>query len=181
MQKKNERTYLNELASGSHEAFHYLFITYYPKVKFFINFFVRSEKVAEDLSQDVFEKIWINRELAFFLQSFNSYIYRIAKNTAINYMEHKTIEDEYISSTSVLAEISIDEEIDAKELELLIQLTVEKMPEQRRKVYKMSRIEGLKNIEIAKELNISKRTVEAHLNKALKQIKEIIAILFLFL
>ena len=180
MQKKEEQKYLEELSSGSHDAFHYFFITYYPKVKVFINFFVRSEDVAEDLSQDIFEKIWLNREFASNLQSFNSYVYRLAKNAAINYMEHKTIEGEYISSASIIMETSIEEEIDAKELKLLIQLTVEKMPEQRRKIYNMSRIEGMKNGEIAEQLNISKRTVEAHINQALKQIKEITAILFLF-
>jgi RNA polymerase sigma-70 factor (ECF subfamily) len=178
---KDERVYLEKLAIGDHEAFRYLFMTYYPKLNAFMNQFVGSEAIAEDLSQDVFEKIWLNREYASNLQSFNAYIYRIAKNTAINYLDRKAVEKNYISSYfSFLPEISIEEEIDAKELELLVQLTIEKMPEQRRRIFTMSRVEGLKNMEIASILNLSKRTVEAHLNQALKQIREAIAILLVF-
>jgi len=176
-----EHIYLEELALGDLEAFRYFFMAYFPKMKAFINHFVYSEAIAEDLSQDIFEKIWLNREYASNLKSFNSYIYRMAKNMALNYIEHKNIEDNYITSHPTFqSEVTIEEEIDAKELELIVQLTVEKMPEQCRRVFKMSRIDGLKNIEIAEKLNLSKRTVEAHLNHALKQIKKAIAAMYVF-
>jgi RNA polymerase sigma-70 factor (ECF subfamily) len=179
--REDEHLYLQKLAFGDHEAFRYFFMTYYPKLKVFMNQFVCSETIAEDLSQDIFEKIWLNREYASNLQSFNAYVYRIAKNTAINYLEHKAVEENYIFSLpSFLPEIFIEEEIDTKELELLIQLTVEKMPEQRRRIFTMSRIEGLKNMEIAEKLNLSTRTVEAHLYQALRQIREVIAALLVF-
>ena len=177
-QHKDEYIYLQKLAGGDHEAFRHLFMVYYPKLKAFIGHFVCSETVAEDLSQDIFEKIWINRKSASGLQSFNAYVYRMARNTAINYLEHKTVEEDYILSRPALPpEIPVEKEIDAKELELLIQLTVEKMPEQRRRIFTMSRVDGLKNMEIAEKLNLSKRTVEAHLNMALKQIREALAVL----
>ncbi|MDR2564170.1 MAG: RNA polymerase sigma-70 factor [Prevotellaceae bacterium] len=176
-QDNDELIYLQKLASGDSKAFRYFFMSYYPKLKAFINHFVCSEAVAEDLSQDIFEKIWINRESVLELKSFNAYVYRMAKNRAINYLKHKAVEGDYVLSyTSFLQNISVEEELDAKELELLIQLTVEKMPEQRRRIFTLSRIEGLKNMEIAEKLQLSKRTVESHLNKALKQIREAIAL-----
>jgi len=175
---EREHIYNEKLALGDIEAFHYFFITYHPKMKAFLNHFVCSETIAEDLLQDVFEKIWINREYASNLKSFNAYIYRMTKNMAINYLEHKMIEDNFISSYPVfLPEITIEEEIDANELELIIQMTIEKMPNQRRKIFTMSRIEGFKNLEIAEKLNLSKRTVETHLNHALKQIRKAISLL----
>jgi RNA polymerase sigma-70 factor (ECF subfamily) len=179
--KKDEHIDLEQLASGDHEAFRRLFMLYYPKVKTFIVYFVKSEAIAEDLSQDVFEDIWLNRDLLSNLKSLNAYLFRMAKNASINYLNHKVVVENYaVSYTHLLPEHSIEEELYAKELELLIQLTVEKMPEQRRRIFEMSRIKNLKNAEIAEKLNISKRTVEAHLNLALKQIREVTALSLLF-
>jgi RNA polymerase sigma-70 factor (ECF subfamily) len=153
---------------------------YYPKVKSFITCFVKSETIAEDLSQDIFEQIWRQKDFLSNLKSLNAYIFRMAKNTAINCLNHQTIEENYVSSCVHLPEYSMEEELYAKELELLIQLTVEKMPEQRRRIFEMSRIKNLKNAEIAEKLNISKRTVETHLNLAIKQIKEVVSLSVLF-
>jgi RNA polymerase sigma-70 factor (ECF subfamily) len=171
---------LEKLASGNHDAFRRLFMKYYPKVKCFITYFVKTEVIAEELSQDVFEYIWTNKEYLADLKSLNAYLFRIAKNKSINYLNHQKIEEDYTLSYIDLQEYSIEEELYAKELELLIQLMVEKMPEQRRRIFEMSRIKNLKNSEIAEKLNISKRTVEAHLNLALKQIREVTALVILF-
>ena len=67
-----------------------------------------------------------------------------------------------------------EEELNAKELELIIAIAVERMPSQRRKIYQMSREQGLSNENIARELNISKRTVENHLTQALADIRKIL-------
>ena len=68
----------------------------------------------------------------------------------------------------------IESELNAKELELIIAIAVERMPSQRRKIYQMSREQGLSNENIARELNISKRTVENHLTQALADIRKIL-------
>jgi RNA polymerase sigma-70 factor (ECF subfamily) len=177
----DESVDLEKLALGDHDAFRRLFMKYYPKVKSFINYFVKSDAVAEDLSQDIFEYIWINRDILPNLKSLNAYLFRMAKNKSINYLNHKLIEEDYASSYVNLKEYLTDEEIYAKELELLIQLTVKNMPEQRRRIFEMSRNNHLPNAEIAEKLNISKKTVENHLNLALKQIRDVIQISLLFL
>jgi RNA polymerase sigma-70 factor (ECF subfamily) len=157
---------------------------YFPKVKYFICCFVKSEVIAEDLAQDIFEHIWMDRERFWGMEYLDAYLFRMAKNYAINYLQHKTIEKDYALSyirSDDLKECLTEEEISAKELELLIRLTIEKMPEQRRRIFEMSRIKNLKNAEIAEKLNISKRIVEAHLNLALRQIRRVIAQLLIFL
>ena len=68
----------------------------------------------------------------------------------------------------------IEEELYAKELEFLISVAVEKMPPQRKQIYRMSRVDGLSNDEIAARMSISKRTVENHLTLALADIRKII-------
>lgn len=66
--------------------------------------------------------------------------------------------------------------MDAKEIELLVRLEVEKMPEQRKKIFMMSRFENLRNDEIAERLNITKKTVENHLNLALKHLRQVLSV-----
>lgn len=180
MEEKNESTDLEKLAAGNIDVFHSFFLKYYPKVQKFILFFVKSEAVAEDLSQDIFLHIWNNRDSLLAIQSLDSYMYRMAKNKAINYLSHKKVEEDYALSQQFVQEYSIDEEIDAKELEFLIQLTIERMPEQRRCIFIMSRVEHMKNAEIADKLNLSIKTVEMHITLALKQIREIVSLVLLF-
>jgi RNA polymerase sigma-70 factor (ECF subfamily) len=151
---------------------------YFPKVKCFITRFIKSSAIAEDLTQDVFAKIWENFDKITRIEYRDAYIYRIARNTALDYIGQKYKEEKLISNFKPEENYSIEEELEAKELELLIELTISGMPSQRRTVYEMSRIKGLTNDEIAKNLNISKKTVENHLTLALKRIKNIITAFF---
>jgi len=171
---------VEQLASRDHDAFRRLFMCYFPKVKRFITYFVKKETVAEELSQDLFETVWKHCEMLRNIQSLNAYMFRMAKNAAINYLNHKTVEDNYLSSYIPDEVYSPEDEIYAKELALLIRLTVEQMPQQRRRIFEMSRIQHLKNAEIAEKLQISKKTVENHLNLALKQIREVTMLIGLF-
>lgn len=151
-------------------------MSYFPKVKYFIFGFVKSSAIAEELSQDVFMKIWENFDKIIFIEYRDAYIYRIARNIALDHITQRNKEKESYGNYLKLSENnSIEEEIDAKELQLLIELTVNSMPPQRKKVYKLSRIEGISNDNIAKKLNISKKTVENHLNIALNKIRKTIS------
>ena len=172
-----------DIASGNHEAYKKVFMAYFPKVKYFIVSFVKSEAIAEELAQEVFAKLWEDREKLASVQSLNAYMYRMARNITLNYIEHTLVEKKYLLQ---LAQYdydegqNIEEDLIARETELLVKLTVDKMPEQRKKIYQMSREEGLKNDDIAKRLNIKKKTVENHLNIALKEIRKSILLLYLF-
>ncbi|MDR3219463.1 MAG: RNA polymerase sigma-70 factor [Dysgonamonadaceae bacterium] len=180
MEQQNNTIDIEQLALRNQDVFRQLFMQYFPKVKCFIVFFVKKETVAEELSQDVFENIWKNCEFLRNVQSLSAYIFRMAKNIAINYLNHKTVEENYLSSYIPEEEYSIEDDIYAKELALLIRLTVERMPTQRRRIFEMSRIQNMKNADIAEKLQISKKTVENHLNLALKQIREITLLIGLF-
>jgi RNA polymerase sigma-70 factor (ECF subfamily) len=171
----NEYQMIAQLAQGDHEAFRSLFMQYFPKLKFFIARLVKSEAVAEELSQELFVKLWEKREILTMVQSFNAYIYRTAKNAALNYLHHKYVEQHHALRLSEHQAQPSDELFQAKEMELIIRLTVEKMPEQRRKIFKMSRTAYLKNEEIAQKLNISKKTVENHLTLALKELRQLLS------
>ena len=107
----------------------------------------------------------------------DAFLFRIARNAVFRYIERSLLFKNYQSrqlsdDNSDLYEI--ESELNAKELELIIAIAVERMPSQRRKIYQMSREQGLSNENIARELNISKRTVENHLTQALADIRKIL-------
>ncbi|HCO68889.1 MAG TPA: RNA polymerase sigma-70 factor [Dysgonomonas sp.] len=177
----DKKELLEVLSKGDQNAFRHLFLDYFPKVKEFIAQFLKNEVIAEDLSQDIFVKIWENRKSLPLIHSFDAYIYRMAKNSALNQIKkesYNTIYQEY--NNPISESFSIEEDIFAREIKLLIELTVSRMPEQRKRIYTMSRVDGLKNEEIANQLKISKKTVENHLNLALREIKKSITLLLLF-
>lgn len=178
-----EARYLKELGNGNHKAFDALYIQYSPKVKHFLSGFIKNQDEARDMTQEIFYKIWINRETLSKVESFKAYLFRIARNMIYDYYEHNQVKESYQrkQQDEKAYDDLIEEEFYAKELSLLIDIAVEKMPAQRRKIFIMSRREGLSNDEIAQRLDISKRTVENHLTQALSDLRKIIYILLIFL
>jgi RNA polymerase sigma-70 factor (ECF subfamily) len=172
--------YVEKLAQDDHASFRWLFMQYFPKLKIFIVGFIKSEAIAEELAQDIFVKIWEKRKTLTEVQSFSAYIFRMAKNAVLNYFQHKYIKEKYIGQLTTDNVIPADELFQAKETELLIQLTVAKMPKQRRKIFELSRRSQLKNEEIAQKLHLSKKTVENHLNLALREIRKSLNNFFIF-
>lgn len=171
----DELNYVRELSRGNCEAYDHLFMHYYPKVNYFIARLVKSPEVAKDLSQDIFFKIWTNREQMADVESFNAYIFRVARNAALNYLKHNEIMLRYKHRQQMHeGKESIEENIDMKDLELAIWSVVEGMPAQRKRVFKLSREQYLKNREIMDVLNISEKTVKNHLTYALNAIKKAI-------
>jgi len=173
MDKDLEIVCLKKLAEGDHTSYEALFLHYHPKIHHFLCGFIKNEEEAFDMTQDIFFKIWTNRKQIGDITSFKAYLFSMAKNMIYNYYEHSLVVEKYHEKQkSLLRDILPEEEFFAKELHGLIELMVEQMPEQRRRVYKMSRVEGLSNDEIASQLNINKRTVENHLTNALHYLRQ---------
>ena len=175
-----EKGYIEAVSRGDEQAFESLFLHYFPRIKGFISGILQNEEEAEDISQDIFVSMWQNREKLNEIENLNAYLFRVAKNTVFRHIERSLLFRDYLQLQTENASFahdnneSIEEELYAKELEYLIAIAVEKMPTQRKLIYKMSREEGLSNDEIAKRLVISKRTVENHLTLALSDIRKLI-------
>lgn len=176
----DERTLVEALSKGDHAAYRTLFMRYYPKVRYFILGFVKSEEEANDIAQEVFVKLWTHRAHFAQVKTFGSYLYAWAKNATFNAIESRQIRREGIGVPPEEADTSPTpyEELVARDIQLLTDMVVDRMPAQRKLIYRLSRHEGLSNEEIASQLHITKKTVENHLNLALKELRKI---LFIFI
>lgn len=170
---------LCDIASGDAEAFKTLFEMFYPKVKVFLVKLLKDDKASEDIAQDIFVKLWSMGPSLPEISSFNAYLYRMTKNAAINYLRDRKPSVD-ISELLIMCDGDIEQEYYRKEKELLVRLAVEQMPSQRKRIFTMSRYQGMTNDEIAKSLGLSKHTVENHLTLALKELREIVVAFVLF-
>ncbi|MCZ2585381.1 RNA polymerase sigma-70 factor [Bacteroides fragilis] len=170
--------------SNKKKKFEQFFIMTYPKVKAFAWKLLKSEEDAEDIAQDIFAKLWTNPEIWENQETWNSYIYTMVRNHIYNFLKHKSIrqtyQEQYTKEEPAISETDIHDQLYAKESELLIKLTIANMPEQRRKIFRMSRTQEKSNQEIADELDISIRTVERHIYLALIDLKKVLLTLFFF-
>ncbi len=139
----------------------------------------RRRALRKTLRRTFFLKIWERRDIfQGRVASFNGYVYRMARNAALNAIRQMTNIDweQYIQIEETLPDESFEKEYYSREKELFIRLVVCRMPEQRRRIFEMSRYAGMDNQAIADELKISKRTVENHLTLALKKLREALAV-----
>ncbi len=177
----NEKNLLQQVSEGNEQAFRQLFDTYKNKLYFYILKITESEDVAEDVVQNIFLKLWINRANLIQIQNLNAYLYRMSHNYAINGLKRMARE------TLALAEIikqeaksynSADENVIHKDVQQLLNKAIEQLPTKQKLVFKMSWNEGLKQEEIAQRLNISILTVKKHKGEALRKIRENIHTLY---
>jgi len=168
------------------DRFRKFFLENFPKVKAFAWKLLKSEDDAEDIAQDIFVKLWSHPELWVEREKWDSYLFSMVRNCIYNFLAHKSVEDHYrenIAEDTQFSFSDVDDTVNklyAKEINLLLKMAIEQMPAQRRRIFIMSRRQGLTNQEIAEKLNLSVRTVERHLYLALQDLKKNILIFLIF-
>ena len=173
-----EAFHISCMTKGSKTSFNELYIYYHPMVYRFLVSLLKSDLDAQDIAQDIFYKLWFNREKLTHITYLKPYIYKMAKNAVYERYRHSLVDIEFQNLT--LNETSItdipEKELYAKEIEELIELALTQIPKQRQIIFKLSRKDGLSNQEIAERLNISKRTVENSISLTLTELRKIIKI-----
>lgn len=182
MDKKLEIEYLINLSKGDHRSYELLFLAYHPKIYHFLCGFIKNEGEAYDMTQEIFYKVWVNRKTMGEVKSFKAYLFTMARHMIYNHYEHNLVKEKYTLSLLTRSEVyEPEEDLFAKDLSSLIDLVVSQMPEQRQRVFTMSRKEGFSSDEIAARLSIHKRTVENHISNALTDLRKAIQyVSFLF-
>lgn len=165
---------INKMKTGDRESFNQIFRRYYsPLVRFCVRFVADSDTAAE-IVQDLFVKLWAGREKLAVSSSFDSYLLRSVRNSAITYINKERSHAE--TNLRIYRDDSDandpSETLQSNNLENSYRKVLATMPEKRREVFLASRFDGLKYAEIANKFGMSQKTVEAHMSAAIKQLKE---------
>ena len=160
---------------GEKEAFSELYERYAAKIYHFSLSYLKNEADAKNLVQEVFIQVWEKRESLDTSKNIRSYIFKITVNAIYDFIKHKNIEDAFNNFARINFDIHTNDTWDSvifEEMKSILNRLVDQMPEQRRIIFNLSKRKGLTNKEIAQKLNISKRTVENQLYRAIIYLKE---------
>ena len=163
-----------ELKRGKEYAFDFFFNYYYPGLCVYAQKIISlPEEEARDIVQDVFVKLWNDCKKLDIQFSIRSYLFVAVKNKCFDVLrkKNKNIKVQEISNEYDFADEAFETYI-LSELETLFNKSLTKLPERCREVFELSRLHGLKNREIAAKLNLSEKTVENQITKALHILKE---------
>lgn len=175
----NSDIFKERLRKGDSYAFELLSKLYYSRLLHVSSNYLINKEDAKDIVQEVFMKIWNKKSQLNIHTNLNSYLYKMTKNTCIDYLRKKesrvteSLNLEFRENHIHLSSLKDDasSKIIEQELEIEIQYAISLLPEKCREVFIKSRIEGLKHREISDEMDISTKTIENHMTKALKHMR----------
>lgn len=164
----NEKELLMQVSHGDREAFRVLYTACYPYVQRYISLFESSGRVRDELTQDVFVRIWEKRGRLMEVESFKGYLFVVTRNVVLNFFRALKFRQKVkeLDETMVAGENDLENELLYKQYYGLAVEAIEKLPPGRRKVLKMSIDEGLTLDEIAARLGISRSGVKKQLYAA---------------
>lgn len=163
---------LKLIQSGDEHAFKYLFDTHFVSVCRFMNVYLDNTQEAEELALDIFLYIWEHSQTIELKLSLKAYLFRAARNKCLNCLRDRKITlslDEVSEAKQTEIEPS---SLEIDELSHLIEEAICSLPDRCQEVFRKSREENLTNQKIADDMQISVKTVEGQITKALKRIKE---------
>ena len=165
----DEKTLLAMVASGDRNAFLQLYTTYLNNLYRYIFQFTKSKQETEEILQDIFIKIWENREKLSEVESFQNYLLRCAKNKILDNIRHLQIRQRVLSEikrTKNVAETTTSDQCAYREYYQVVQCAIEKLPPKRKIIFRLIIENGLSPNEIALQLNISQYVVQKQAYKA---------------
>lgn len=161
---------LRQIREDNEIAFRFLFEMYFTPIFRFVSLYIKDKPAIEEISLDVFTAFWEKRKTIEIKISLKAYLFQSARNRTINHIR----DNRHTISSSGDSFIELSEEnntLEVLELERLIEEAICALPQKCQEVFRKSRVDNLTNKEIASELNITTKTVEGQITKALKQIK----------
>lgn len=158
---------LEEIKQGNLHLFEQFFKTHYKQMVFFANSLLQDTDEAEEIVQEVFAKLWERKAELTIDTSLKSYVFRWIRNDSLNFIKRKKLDFNYREHNKLTANQTVENNNEV-EIQNQIQQALNQLPEKCREVFELSRFEELKYHEIASRLNISVKTVENQMGKALK-------------
>jgi len=167
----------DQVKNDDQHAFELLFSIYFARLKDFAKHVVKDDAISQDIIQDVFVKVWENKAKIESLH-LEAFLFRLVRNRCIDYIKHLKVVNNRMHEIEISSKYEELYRIDfignepyvliEQELKNKIENTIKGLPDRCREVFILSRMEGLKNKEIAEKLDINIKNVERHLNRALQ-------------
>jgi RNA polymerase sigma-70 factor (ECF subfamily) len=167
--------------ADANKGFHLLFKQFYVPLCVYAMRFTRDKAMSEEIVQDTFFKLWERKDNLCEIESFSAYLYQIVRNNCLNHLKHIQVVNKFNEYyNQLLADASeyltVTREngqsiLIAKEVENHVFSAIDKLPEQCREIFKLSRFEGLKHHEIAEKKGVTVNTVQKQISIALEKLR----------
>lgn len=168
----NERELAHQIAEGDETAFEELFYHYSSKLRSHLFSLLKSATVVEDVLQETFLSVWLNRDKLPEIQNIGAWIYRIASNSCYNHLRRNIREEKKITVLERKDFEDIREQLDFNEVNRIIQEAISLLSPQRKKIWNLQRNRGMKQAEIAEHLQLSLSTVKNTMTQSLEFIRQ---------
>lgn len=174
MNNQDYKIIFDKIKKGDKKAFSFLFESFYRPLCNYAYQFLEDIEESEEIAQDIFVKLWEKKSTIEIEASVKNYMFRSVRNLCLNQIQHNKVKKQYSEKIRENSKQDMDDSRFFLEpgLEEEISKAIDSMPEKRKEIFRLSREEGLKYKEIAGELNISVKTVEAQMGLALKHLRK---------
>lgn len=175
-----------QLAAGDEHAFRQVFHYYTPRLQPFVFNIVKSAVITEEIVQDVFMKLWINRHEVAAKDNPPSWLFTVAAHQSLSFLRRMSVERRYIDSVKIQMQEAgqlnpAEDQLLLKEGEYLANRAIDSLPPQQKLIYMLSRHEGLSHLQIAEQLQISPNTVKNHIVTAVRTLRKILGKIHMFI
>ena len=176
MPSKTNRVKSSKQQLNEEQEFELIFRRYYVRLCGFANKFIANTAEAEEIVQEVFLNIWDKKDRLKLDDEIKPYLFKSVQNLCFNFIEHQKVVDNYYSVIEVVynnkkEDFDSYESVLFTEFQAKVDEAIDSLPEECRKIFKMSREDGLKYAEIADKLGLSVKTVETQMSRALSKLK----------
>jgi RNA polymerase sigma-70 factor (ECF subfamily) len=167
MSDLSEKNELIRVSEGDEMAYNRLYYKYHQQLGKHVFQITNSMDLAEEIVQDVFLKIWLNREVLAGVQNFKAYLFVISKNHTLNCLRKISVERQRFNNIEdTYTSILVDSSSDSNDYYTILDEAINRLPPQQQKVYLLSRHERLRYAEVANRMNISRESVKKYLQIA---------------
>jgi len=169
---------VRRIRQGDKGQFELLFRSSYVSLVRYARTMMKDQDTAEEIVQDLFFRLWKDKQKLQIESSLNGYLFRAVHNRCLHQISHSKVVEKYAGETAMSAS-GIEEDaanlVNYNDLQAKIVRILERLPSKCGKIFCMNRFEGLKYSEIAERLSVSVKTVEANMGKALKEFRKALA------
>jgi RNA polymerase sigma-70 factor (ECF subfamily) len=170
----DDRNLISRIRQDDSAAFDSLFRSWYPRLVRYAETMLHERALAEEVGQEVMLAIWNGRSRLNITESVGGYLFRATRNRVLNELRHRKIHDQALPHLGAPADAPAEAEdrLEDERIQNALRAAIAELPERCREVFELSRVQGLRYAEIAEAMDISVKTVETQMGKALKLLRE---------